>query len=132
MTLYFDERDGSSGGSDPRTMIDGVVLQPYEPLSGVITPLRALADMNRYGPGDWQGASVNHQGDVTWTVRADGFPGGDVDLGEVPDSLVGGRIAHWYVPSSQGTVPLSLYYDLGRPLDVETAHLWWRRPAATA
>ncbi len=91
----------------------------------LVTPVAALADLNRTGPGD----PFPDSGSVGWTIDPWGFPGGDVNLGENPADLQGGTLTYWYLkPSSQSNAypPKSLYYDLGEPgYVVDQIHLWW-------
>jgi len=104
--------------------INGFELTPPPP-PGPVTPVAALADLNRTGPGNPGLVS----GSVQATIDPWGFPGGDVDLGENPNDLDGSRLAYWYLkPASQGSgayPPQSLYYDLGQAMTVDQIHLWW-------
>lgn len=112
------------------TMVLGSGPPPPPPPPGPVTPVGALADLNRSGPGNPYPAS----GSVGWTIDPWGFPGGDVDLGENPNDLNGSTLAYWYIKSnSQGGAmpPQSLYYDLGQAMTVDQIHLWWSDRDAT-
>jgi len=129
---YFDDIGIWKGQALTAAEIDTIynngiagLAGPPPPPPAFMTPVNALADLNRTGPGNPGLVS----GSVQATIDPWGFPGGNVDLGENPSDLDGSRLAYWYLkPSSQGSgayPPQSLYYDLGEAVTVDQLHLWW-------